>query len=83
MKTENPFTFIEKEDVNYKTNLYIKSGLSEETKINVSEYSEWKCYLFGLDNYVLFPSKGKYPNWFWRWMQYICFGNKWVKNENR
>lgn len=25
------------------------------------------------------PAKGKEPNFFWRWMQFICFGNRWVK----
>jgi hypothetical protein len=28
------------------------------------------------------PLKGKEPNWFWRKMQYLCFGNKWVKDDN-
>ena len=42
--------------------------------------SEWKCELFGTgQTLVLTPEKGKEPNWFWRNMQYLCFGNKWVK----
>jgi len=46
------------------------------------EQSEWECHLFGADSeLVLTPPKGKEPNFFWRWMQYICFGNKWVKKE--
>ena len=50
-------------------------------KIN-QKHSKWKCYLFGLgEQFVLNPLKGKVPNFFWRWMQYICFGNKWFKEE--
>lgn len=42
--------------------------------------SEWVCELFGTGrSLVLRPAKGKEPNWFWRQMQYICFGNKWKK----
>jgi hypothetical protein len=44
--------------------------------------SEWKCQLFGTtgDNGITWiPQKGRVPNWFWRTMQYICFGNKWTK----
>jgi len=49
----------------------------------VVESSEWKCYLFGtgVNGIVLTPAKGQVPNWFWRWMQYLAFGNKWVKNK--
>ena len=41
--------------------------------------SEWKCELFGIKYMILVPEKGKEPNWFWRNMQYLCFGNKWIK----
>lgn len=27
------------------------------------------------------PVKGKEPNFFWRWMQFIFFGNRWVKSQ--
>ena len=46
------------------------------------ERSEWVCYLFGGggDNgFIWRPAKGKHPNWFWRKMQYLLFGNRWVK----
>jgi hypothetical protein len=52
--------------------------------IEIPEYSEWVCYLFGgkPDNGIIWrPLKGEHPNWFWRKMQYFCFGNKWVKDE--
>ena len=46
------------------------------------EYSNWRCYLFGGDSSSALcwtPLKGGEPNWFWRKMQYLVFGNKWVK----
>ena len=46
------------------------------------EFSNWKCYLFGStpgSGMMWQPYKGQEPNWFWRWMQYICFGNRWIK----
>jgi hypothetical protein len=50
------------------------------------EYSEWQCYMFGGkpgDGSISWrPRKGQEPNWFWRKMQYLCFGNKWVKDDN-
>lgn len=51
---------------------------------NQPELSEWTCYLFGntpdSSGIVWTPVKGKHPNWFWRKMQYICFGNMWRKS---
>lgn len=47
-----------------------------------TEPSEWVGVLFGgnFQNGMIWrPEKGKHPNWFWRWMQYICFGNRWIK----
>jgi len=52
-------------------------------KIDIPEYSDWHCYMFGATpkhgGFVWRPHKGYEPNWFWRKMQYICFGNTWVK----
>jgi hypothetical protein len=46
------------------------------------ERAEWECELFGTSrSMVLIPEKGKIPNWFWRKMQYLILGNKWVKIE--
>ena len=52
--------------------------------LELSEYSEWQCHLFGSNGEGISyrPLKGQHPNWFWRKMQYICFGNKWVKDGN-
>ena len=52
------------------------------TFIETPEYSEWQCYVFGMGtSLVVRPLKGEEPNWFWRKMQYLCFGNKWVKDD--
>ncbi|GAG85679.1 unnamed protein product [marine sediment metagenome] len=47
------------------------------------ELSDWHCELFGSGPYgmIFCPPKGKEPNRFWRLMQYLCFGNKWKKDE--
>lgn len=51
-------------------------------KITSPELSNWKCEMFGLGyQFVIYPIKGNVPNRFWRWMQYICFGNKWIEME--
>ena len=53
------------------------------TTFKMPEYSEWQCHLFGSDgnNRISWrPVKGQEPNWFWRKMQHLCFGNKWVKD---
>lgn len=49
--------------------------------LNLPELSDWQCYTFGMGKMgICFrPLKGKEPNWFWRKMQYLVFGNKWVK----
>ena len=43
--------------------------------------SEWECWLFGGDaNSIVYrPLEGNEPNWFWRLMQYLCFGCRWRK----
>jgi len=52
-----------------------------EYEIKFPEASDWQCHLFGGDSNSITwtPAKGEEPNWFWRKMQYLCFGNKWVK----
>ncbi len=56
--------------------------------IELPERSEWSCRLFGgtIENGMVWtPQKGQHPNWFWRTMQYLILGNKWVraKKENK
>ena len=42
--------------------------------------SEWRCELFGAGgSMVLTPMLGQEPNWFWRWTQFLIFGNRWYK----
>ena len=46
------------------------------------EGSDWECELFGTGrSFILNPSKGDEPNWFWRKMQYLIFGNKWIRKS--
>ena len=51
--------------------------------IKYPEYSEWQCLMFGTDGWTWRPLKGKEPNWFWRKMQYLILGNKWVKDPTK
>jgi hypothetical protein len=55
--------------------------MEQAPTITAPEYSEWQCELFGggPTGMILRPLKGLEPNWFWRRMQYLCFGNKWVR----
>ena len=58
--------------------------MNDAPKDYYTEYSEWVCYIFGSSegNGLCFrPVKGEIPNWFWRKMQWLCFGNRWVKDE--
>jgi hypothetical protein len=61
------------------------SGITRgENNMNDVEYAEWSCYLFGgepVSGIVWRPLKGHEPNWFWRWMQFVCFGNRWIKDK--
>lgn len=47
--------------------------------------SPWRCYLFGgtpQETPILWqPPLGGEPNWFWRKMQFLCFGNRWIKDK--
>jgi hypothetical protein len=45
------------------------------------EYSGWHCHMFGSHGHGVTwrPLKGKEPNWWWRWMQWVCFGHRWVR----
>lgn len=53
---------------------------SQITDFEAIERSDWECELFGIGrSMTLRPMKGKVPNWFWRWMQFLILGNKWVK----
>jgi hypothetical protein len=50
--------------------------------IKQPERAEWECELFGTGRSIVFiPEKGKVPNCFWRLMQFLILGNKWVKRK--
>jgi len=51
------------------------------------KFSPWVCYLFGtygkktqiiLNCFII----GEEPNWFWRLMQFLLLGNKWIKEKS-
>lgn len=57
---------------------------AEYLTLDTPELSDWNCYLFGSDDrtgIVWTPTVGNVPNWFWRWMQYLFFGNLWIKRK--
>lgn len=40
----------------------------------------WNCELFGMGTaLVITLPEGKQPCAFWRWMQWLAFGNKWSR----
>ncbi len=53
--------------------------------LELPEQSEWSCELFGMGpkGFVFTPQKGCEPNRFWRLMQWLILGNKWVKGEKK
>jgi hypothetical protein len=59
--------------------------LHPERVILTPEYSEWRCELFGTGpmGITMRPLKGQEPNRFWRWVQRLCFGNKWIKGTGK
>ena len=58
--------------------------LGEQVNIRTDEFKlpdyKYECELFGIKNW-LWHTETK-PNWFWRKMQYICFGMKWRKCQD-
>ena len=53
----------------------------EQEFADLYKNSEWVCYLFGTKDFSYRPRRGGEPNWFWRWMQYLILGNRWVKDD--
>ena len=53
--------------------------------IQLPEYSDWKCYMFGNrpggSGLVYCPRKDQVPNFFVRAMMRICFDCLWVKEK--
>lgn len=64
----------------YTVSSSAESWTTTNSYVDWLEPSGWECELFGTGQcLVLRPKKDKVPNWFWRQMQYLCFGNKWKK----
>lgn len=43
---------------------------------------QWRCELFGMGNNIIIrPTDDNVPNFFWRFMQRIILGNKWIKDK--
>jgi hypothetical protein len=61
--------------------------LTDNTKVDIGllitrndgSSKDWDCELFGIGKAVVIRTKNP-PNRFWRWMQYLCFGNRWIKS---
>ena len=54
-------------------------------ELKLPQSSDWQCHLFGStgsNGLTWTPREGCEPNWFWRKMQYLIFGNKWVNTAN-
>lgn len=68
-------------DIEYE---YNEGPPVKELQFNVAHKpGTWRCELFGTGAMGLglhsFPPD-KVPNWFWRKMQWLFFGNKWIYN---
>ncbi|NBW16897.1 MAG: hypothetical protein EBR82_53860 [Caulobacteraceae bacterium] len=51
--------------------------------IEIPQSSDWECELFGMgqNGIKIVPAVGNVPNAFWRWMQYLAFGNRWRRRK--
>lgn len=72
MSDETTFTFAEKSSV---------MTARSDTVFIGHDGSDWDCHCFGGSGIKWNPPKGQVPNWFWRKMQYLILGNKWVKRS--
>lgn len=67
--------------ISENTDFMIIDNAGPDIILSAPELSDWKCYLFGgNDNGIVWrPYEGTVPCRFWRLMQYLCLGNRWVK----
>ena len=63
-----------------KTSRFMSAAGAEYHAIKNPEYT-WQCFLFGGGDESIVWMVEKAPCWFWRLMQRLAFGNKWVKIE--
>lgn len=76
-------------DIAYKSLKPVKWSLSDSTNVGIGSRdgwgynaSNWTCHMFGAEpgnGFSWNPAAGKVPNWFWRKMQFLLVGHKWVK----
>lgn len=71
--------YIKQEDRDKVSEGNIVTGMGSDWWQSPIKYSNWQCELFGGSSITWRPEEGKEPNWFWRWMQYLAFGNRWKK----
>jgi hypothetical protein len=57
----------------------VMSNSEPQYTIFIQEYSEWQCEIFPGTRWTAL--KGKEPNWFWRKMQFLILGFRWVNTE--
>jgi hypothetical protein len=60
--------------------------MEEGWRIQTPKTSDWVCYLFGSPGgwgMYYRPLKGGEPNWFWRKMQFLVLGHRWVKEPQK
>jgi len=69
-------------DTSGKTDFVVTNDTGAFASTIIPEYSDWQCELFGSGHSgtTYRPHKGQEPCWFWRQMQYLCFGCKWKEN---
>ena len=62
--------------------LTLRDGANEWT-ITPPARSDWECELYGMGRAVVWnPAKDqKIPNWFWRKMQFLILGHRWVRRK--
>ena len=49
--------------------------------LELPQQAGWSCQLFGCGTAIVIrPNIGQVPNRFWRFMQWLAFGNRWIKD---
>ena len=77
------------EPLQYVSNFYFWRRKMEEFSVDFSsDYQgslelytydhSWTCEIFGMGGEITVHAQNV-PCWFWRKMQYLCFGNKWIR----
>lgn len=60
---------------------------ASEYKFITPQRSKWACYMFGNrpggTGIIYYPTEGKEPNRFVRWMMLICFDCLWVYEDGK